>query len=138
MKTPHHHERADFSIMPLPIFVVLGVVVGWVIYRYSENLLLSVGGGIVSVPISVWILDLVFNNPLALRFQNYAGNHSCPTCHRRYESFVSMPSSNNTVILKCLRCGSSHRFDKKYHHIEATEFTKSTKAEQDGGGDSAP
>ncbi len=120
--------------MPLPIFVALGVVVGWIIHHYTDSLFFAIVGGVVSFPASIWILDLVFNNPLALKLQNYPGNHSCPTCHHRYEKFVSMPSENGTLTLQCLRCGAKHRFNKRYVHIEKIDSPPETKAEQGADG----
>jgi hypothetical protein len=137
MENRWRHDQSGFSIMPLPIFLVLAIVVGWIIHHYTSSLLLAIIGGFISVPVSVWILDLVFNNPLALKLQNYPGNHSCPSCLKRYETYVSMPSDNDTITLECLKCGAKHRFDKKYGHIEAVDTPDQTKTEQGSGGQPA-
>jgi hypothetical protein len=115
--------------MPIPIFMVWGILIGWCIHYFTNSLLLAICGGILSFPVTIWILDLVFNNPVALKFQNYAGNHCCPTCRNKYQEYSSKTSEQDTIILKCLNCGASHRFDKKYNHIEIVEIPK-TKAEQ--------
>ena len=106
-----------FSIMAPLIFIMGGVIAGFITYGYSGNLIMSIIAGATAVPITLWLLDLIFNNPIALRFQNHAGNHKCPTCRRRYEAFMSQPGTDNTIILTCSECSSIHRFDKKYHHI---------------------
>lgn len=115
------HDQAGFSIMPLPIFLVLGVVVGWIIHHYTDSLVLATVGGVVSFPASIWILDLVFNNRVALKLQNYPGNHLCPSCHQRYERYVSMPSGDDSITLECLKCGSKHRFTKRYVHLDKVD-----------------
>lgn len=116
--------------MPLPIFLVWGVVVGLIVHHFTGSLFLAIIGGVVSFPASIWILDLVFNNPLSLKLQNYPGNYSCPTCSNRYEKFVSMPSDNGTLTLQCLKCGAKHRFNKRYVHIEKIDSPTDAKAEQ--------
>jgi len=132
MNNNRQNNQAGFSIMPLPIFLVWAIIVGWAVHHYTNNLLIATLSGIASFPITVCFLDLIFNNPIALKFQNYAGNHSCPSCHERYTEYTSKPSDNKTIMLKCLKCGAKHRFDKKYHHIEAIEVPETTKAEQVG------
>ena len=118
--------------MPLPIFLILGIVVGWIIHFYSKSLFLSIAGGFASIPVSVWILDLIFNNPLALRFQNYAGNHACPSCHQKYVAYRGLPTDNDSIILECFNCGAIHKFDKKYKHLETIKTPNPIKAEQAG------
>jgi Zn ribbon nucleic-acid-binding protein len=114
MRNRRHHTQAGFSIMPLPVFLVWGVVVGWIIHRYTDSVLLSIIGGVASFPATVWILDLIFNNPVALKLQNYAGNHACPSCHQKYDSYRSMPTENDLTIIECLKCGAKHKFDRRY------------------------
>lgn len=115
--------------MPLPIFLVLGVIVGWIIHRDTGDLFSASIGGVVSFSASIWFLDLVFDNRFALRLQNYPGNHSCPTCHQRYERYVAMPSGNDTLTLECLKCGATHRLTNRYVHIEKVGSANETKAE---------
>lgn len=128
MNEPPKHASSAFSIMPIPIFLVWVILVGWCTHYFTGNTLIAVVVGILSFPMSIWIIDRVFNNPLALKFQNYAGNHCCPTCQKKYQEYMSQPSEQGTIILKCLKCGASHRFDKRYNHIEAVEIPE-TEAE---------
>jgi Zn ribbon nucleic-acid-binding protein len=130
MKNPRPHHPFGFSIMPLPIFLVLGIIVGWIIHHYTGSLLIASIGGVVSFPASIWFLDLVFNNRFALRLQNYAGNHSCPTCQQRYDRYVSMPSGQDTLTLECSKCGAKHRFTDRHVHIEKVDSANETKSEQ--------
>ncbi|NWK57757.1 hypothetical protein HW115_19215 [Verrucomicrobiaceae bacterium N1E253] len=122
--------------MPLPIFIPLAIGVGWIINHYSGSLLFALVVGVVSIPVSVWIIDLVFNNPLALKFQNYPGNHSCPTCKQKYETYRSMPSGGDSLILECFKCGAKNRFDKKYHHLGFLDTEDKKVAEQVAAPDS--
>lgn len=120
--------------MPLPIFLVWGVIVGWIIHRYTDSLLLSIVGGFVSFPLTVWILDFIFNNPVAIKLQNYAGNHACPSCHQTYESYRSMPAEDDLMIIECLKCGAKNKFDRRYRWKGVIDPPKQKQAEQVSGG----
>lgn len=136
-KSPKH-TSSPFSIMPIPIFLVWGILFGWCTHYFTDNIWVAITAGILSFPLTIWVLDLVFNNPWALKFQNYAGNHCCPTCQNRYQEYMSRPSKHGTIILKCLKCGASHRFDKKYNHIEAVEIPEPNSEPAAGGNASRP
>jgi len=119
-------HRHGFSIMPLPIFLVLGIIVGFAVHKLGFGITLSVLAGIASFPLSVWMLDLIFNSPLALRFQNLASNHVCPSCEQKYTAFVSMAQPDKSIVIRCLKCGQQHRYDRAYKLLDPNETTQNT------------
>ncbi len=103
------------------ILIVVSFIAGGTVYWYVNNIWISIVVGVFSAPVIIYLLvtllDLIFNNPISLRFQSYPGNHNCPSCEERYEEYTSKVSADESIILQCLKCGAEYEFDKSYNQI---------------------
>lgn len=111
-------RNKGFSLMGPIIFLLFWSLASWGIYLYVGNLIISITGGFLAVPTAIWCLTLIFDNPIALRFQNYPANHNCPSCESRYKKYRVQDHENGNITVECLKCGNKNIFDSRYNHLD--------------------
>jgi len=119
-------RNRGFSLLGYIIFLLFWPLAAWVIHLYVSSLTISIVGGFIAVPAVTWCLTLIFNNPIALRLQNYPGNHDCPSCKDRYKDYRSYTHGNGNITIECLLCGNKNIFDCRYNHLDTSHEQEKT------------